>query len=76
MVMAGLGARAQEAMAAGVAQEAIVLDPGFGFGKAFEENFPLLLHFEELQGRATWSEHKQILGRPHSAHAMERGERF
>jgi dihydropteroate synthase len=49
IVMKGLEARAREAIAAGVARESIVLDPGFGFGKAFEENFPLLLHFEELQ---------------------------
>ena len=27
----------------------IVLDPGFGFGKRFEENYPLLAHFAELQ---------------------------
>jgi dihydropteroate synthase len=26
-----------------------VLDPGFGFGKRFEENYPLLAHFGELQ---------------------------
>ena len=50
LVLRDLEARAREAMAAGVAREAIVLDPGFGFGKAFEENFPLLGCFEELQG--------------------------
>jgi dihydropteroate synthase len=26
-----------------------VLDPGFGFGKRFEENYPLLRRFAELQ---------------------------
>ena len=26
----------------------IVLDPGFGFGKAFDENFPLLAHLDAL----------------------------
>jgi dihydropteroate synthase len=26
-----------------------VLDPGFGFGKNFEENYPLLARFPELQ---------------------------
>lgn len=36
------------AMAAGVARECIVLDPGFGFGKSFDENYPLLSRFEEL----------------------------
>jgi dihydropteroate synthase len=49
LVMSGLEARAQAAMAAGIRREAIVLDPGFGFGKAFAENFPLLGNFEELQ---------------------------
>jgi dihydropteroate synthase len=43
-----LAARAREAMAAGVAREAIVLDPGFGFGKAGADNFSLLAGLEEL----------------------------
>jgi dihydropteroate synthase len=33
----------------GVARERIVLDPGFGFGKKFEENYPLLAHLDRLQ---------------------------
>jgi dihydropteroate synthase len=33
----------------GVGRESIVLDPGFGFGKTFEANYPLLARFEELQ---------------------------
>jgi dihydropteroate synthase len=36
------------AMMAGVKRERIVLDPGFGFGKNLEENYPLLKHFEEF----------------------------
>jgi len=36
------------AMTAGVKRERIVLDPGFGFGKNFEENYPLLKRLEEL----------------------------
>jgi len=32
----------------GVRRESLVLDPGFGFGKSFEENYPLLARFEEL----------------------------
>ncbi len=36
------------AIAAGVQSERIALDPGFGFGKKLEENYPLLAHFEEL----------------------------
>lgn len=39
---------AQHALASGVKRERIVLDPGFGFGKRFEENYPLLAHFEEF----------------------------
>jgi len=33
---------------AGVKRERIVLDPGFGFGKSFQENYPLLKRFDEL----------------------------
>jgi dihydropteroate synthase len=36
------------ALMAGVKRERIVLDPGFGFGKSFEENYPLLKRFEEF----------------------------
>ena len=35
-------------IAAGVEPAAIVLDPGFGFGKVLDENYPLLAHFDEL----------------------------
>jgi dihydropteroate synthase len=47
-VRAGLDASLEKAAAAGVAMEAIVLDPGYGFGKRFEENFFLLARQEEL----------------------------
>jgi dihydropteroate synthase len=40
---------AEKAVLAGVRRERIVLDPGFGFGKSFEENYPLLGRFSELQ---------------------------
>jgi dihydropteroate synthase len=40
---------AESAVLAGVRRERIVLDPGFGFGKNFEENYPLLSHFSDLQ---------------------------
>ncbi len=36
------------AIRAGIARERIVLDPGFGFGKSFGENYPLLGQFEKL----------------------------
>lgn len=39
---------AEVALLAGVKRERIVLDPGFGFGKNFEENYPLLKRFDEL----------------------------
>jgi dihydropteroate synthase len=37
-----------EAAAGKVERERIVLDPGFGFGKSLEENYPLVTHFETL----------------------------
>jgi dihydropteroate synthase len=40
---------AETATLAGVKRDHLVLDPGFGFGKRFEENYPLLAHFGELQ---------------------------
>jgi dihydropteroate synthase len=36
------------ALMAGMKRERIVLDPGFGFGKSFQENYPLLKRFEEF----------------------------
>jgi len=39
----------EKAVLAGVRRERIVLDPGFGFGKNFEENYPLIARFNELQ---------------------------
>ena len=48
LVTRELGARADVALAAGIARETIVLDPGFGFGKIMDENLPLLAHFDQL----------------------------
>jgi len=39
---------ADTATLAGVKRERMVLDPGFGFGKNFEENYPLLRRLDEL----------------------------
>jgi dihydropteroate synthase len=39
---------ADKATMAGVKRERIVLDPGFGFGKNFEQNYPLLRRFDEF----------------------------
>jgi dihydropteroate synthase len=43
-----LGLVVVKAQEIGIAQDRIVLDPGFGFGKSFEENYPLLAGLEEL----------------------------
>jgi dihydropteroate synthase len=39
---------ANVALKFGVWKEQIVLDPGFGFGKSFDENYPLLARLHEL----------------------------
>ena len=44
----GLAASLAAAQKAGIAPECIVLDPGYGFGKRFEENYALLNRQEEL----------------------------
>jgi dihydropteroate synthase len=44
-----LANRVQIALDSGIKRERIVLDPGFGFGKNFEENYPLLAGLEGLQ---------------------------
>jgi dihydropteroate synthase len=48
LVLGELRARSEAALAAGIHRDAIVLDPGFGFGKAFDENFPLLAHLDAM----------------------------
>jgi dihydropteroate synthase len=49
MVKRDLRQWAETAMLAGMKRHHLVLDPGFGFGKRLEENYPLLAHFGELQ---------------------------
>jgi dihydropteroate synthase len=49
MVKRDLRQWADAATLAGIKRDRLVLDPGFGFGKRFEENYPLLAHFAELQ---------------------------
>lgn len=39
----------EAAVVAGVRRERIAVDPGFGFGKSFEQNYPLLARFQDLQ---------------------------
>jgi dihydropteroate synthase len=48
LVKRELRAWADVALLGGVKREQILLDPGFGFGKSFQENYPLLKRFEEL----------------------------
>jgi dihydropteroate synthase len=43
-----LAARAEHAVAAGVRDENIILDPGIGFGKTLEHNLALLRHLDLL----------------------------
>ncbi len=49
LVLTELAARLQAATAAGIPRNKIVLDPGFGFGKRLDENYPLLAHFDKLR---------------------------
>jgi dihydropteroate synthase len=49
MVKRDLRQWAETATLAGIKRDRMVLDPGFGFGKRFEDNYPLLAHFGELQ---------------------------
>jgi dihydropteroate synthase len=47
-VKADLRAWSAAAVSAGIARDRIVTDPGFGFGKNFEQNYPLLARLGEL----------------------------
>ena len=40
---------AEQAVLAGVRRERITIDPGLGFGKSFEQNYPLFARFSDLQ---------------------------
>jgi dihydropteroate synthase len=54
MVRDGLASSLQVATASGIPPHAVLLDPGYGFGKRFEENYALLARQSELL----------VLGRP------------
>ena len=41
--------QAEAAVLAGTKRPRVVIDPGFGFGKRFDENYPILRRLEELQ---------------------------
>jgi dihydropteroate synthase len=73
---------AETATLAGIKRDHLVLDPGFGFGKRFEENYPLLAHFGELQGMGfpllAGVSRKSFIGRmlAHDGKDAEVGERL
>jgi len=48
LVKRELRERADAAVMAKIRRDRIVLDPGFGFGKRFDENYPLLRRFHEF----------------------------
>lgn len=49
LVSGELGELAAQAIARGVSHDRLVLDPGLGFGKSFDQNYPLIAQFDELQ---------------------------
>ena len=49
LVKHDLANRVQIALDSGVQHQHIAIDPGFGFGKNFEENYPLLAQLDRLQ---------------------------
>jgi dihydropteroate synthase len=49
LVKRELRERADTALLAGMKRDRLAIDPGFGFGKRFEENYPLLRRFGEFQ---------------------------
>lgn len=67
LVRKGLGKSLRTALDAGVEAERIVVDPGYGFGKSYEENYPLLARQCELRelGRPVLAgvSRKSFLGR-------------
>jgi dihydropteroate synthase len=49
MVLRELRQLSNHALEEGISRECLVLDPGFGFGKRLDENYPLLAHFSDLR---------------------------
>lgn len=49
LVKTGLQHSLDTALAAGIERDRIAIDPGYGFGKSFDENYPLLAHQDELR---------------------------
>ena len=49
LVRSGLSSSLEKARGAGIESESVVLDPGYGFGKKFDENYALLARQDVLQ---------------------------
>ena len=49
LVLTELAERLKATTTAGIPRDKIVLDPGFGFGKILDENYPLLAHLDQLR---------------------------
>jgi dihydropteroate synthase len=49
IVLTGLAQRVEAAITAGIPRNKIVIDPGIGFGKKLDENYPILAHFDQLR---------------------------
>ena len=49
LVKSGLQRSLDTALAAGIERDRIALDPGYGFGKSYDENYPLLADQDELR---------------------------
>jgi len=49
LVLTELATRLEGATSTGIPREKIVLDPGFGFGKRLDENYPLLAQLDQLR---------------------------
>lgn len=66
---------AEKAITAGVRRERIVLDPGFGFGKSFDENYPLLARFSDLAAAGfpllAGTSRKSFIGRTLAIHGKD-----
>jgi dihydropteroate synthase len=58
LVREGLAASLQVAAASGIRPEAVLLDPGYGFGKRFGENYALLAR----QGELLWLDRPLLAG--------------
>ncbi|HVH85250.1 MAG TPA: dihydropteroate synthase [Terriglobales bacterium] len=76
LVLDALRDLSRRAVAGGIARERIVLDPGFGFGKRLDENFPVLAHLSDLQTLGfpllTGSSRKSFVARASGSNSSDR----